>query len=109
MPADADAQPPRQEGSDGAESSAPRRKGLRRGLRNLVASRRQQQDSRPEGEGADAAAAPDADQSAQPRKSRAPRTRKPKEAPAEVAAAEGAAQPEPASAEGQDERRGPRG
>jgi len=109
MPADADAQPPRQDGGDGTEA-APRRKGLRRGLRNLVASRRQQQDGRPEGEAAEAGDA-DAGQPAQPRKSRAPRARKPKESAGEpaVVAAEGAAPAEQAPAEGQGERRGPRG
>ncbi|MGS0621843.1 pseudouridine synthase [Ralstonia sp. VS2407] len=109
MPADADAQPPRQDGGDGTEA-APRRKGLRRGLRNLVASRRQQQDGRPEGEAAEAGGA-DAGQPAQPRKSRAPRVRKPKEAAAEptVVAAESAASAEQAPADSQGERRGPRG
>jgi len=109
MPADADAQPPRQDGGDGTEA-APRRKGLRRGLRNLVASRRQQQDGRPEGEAAEAGDA-DAGQPAQPRKSRAPRARKPKESAGEpaVVAAEGAAPAEQGPAEGQGERRGPRG
>lgn len=109
MPADADAQPPRQDGGDGTEAT-PRRKGLRRGLRNLVASRRQQQDGRPEGEAADAGGA-DAGQPAQPRKTRAPRARKPKEAAGEpaVVAAEGAATAEQAPAENQGERRGPRG
>ena len=109
MPADADAQPPRQEGGDGTES-APRRKGLRRGLRNLVASRRQQQDGRPEGEATDAAGA-DAGPPAQPRKPRAPRVRKPKESTGEqvVVAAEGAAPTEPVAQDGQGERRGPRG
>lgn len=109
MPADTDAQPPRQEGGDGTES-APRRKGLRRGLRNLVASRRQPQDGRPEGEAADAAGA-DAGQPTQPRKPRTPRARKPKEAAGEsaVVAVEGAAPAEQAQAEGQGERRGPRG
>ena len=109
MPADADAQPPRQDGGDGTEAT-PRRKGLRRGLRNLVASRRQQQEGRPEGEVAEAGAA-DAGQAAQPRKSRAPRARKPKEAVGEpaVVAAEGAVPTEQAPAEGQGERRGPRG
>ncbi|WP_439892673.1 23S rRNA pseudouridine(2605) synthase RluB [Ralstonia sp. 25C] len=108
MPADADAQPPRQEGGDGTES-APRRKGLRRGLRNLVASRRQPQEGRPEGESGDAAGA-EAGQPAQARKSRAPRARKPKDAAGEpVVVAEGAAPAEQAPAEGQGERRGPRG
>lgn len=109
MPADADAQPPRQDGGDGTEA-APRRKGLRRGLRNLVASRRPQQDGRPEGEAAEAGRA-DAGQPAQPRKSRAPRARKPKEVAGEpaVVAAEGAAPVEQVPAEGQGERRGPRG
>jgi len=110
MPADADAPTPRQEGGDGADPSAPRRKGLRRGLRNLVASRRQQQDGHPEDDGADAAAA-DAGQPAPPRKPRTPRARKPKEAATAepVTAAEGAAPAEQPAAEGQGERRGPRG
>ncbi len=108
MPADADAQPPRQEGGDGTES-APRRKGLRRGLRNLVASRRQSQDGRPEGEAADAAGA-EAGQPAPARKSRTPRARKPKDVAGEpVVVAEGAAPVEQVPAEGQGERRGPRG
>ena len=108
MPADADAQPPRQEGGDGTES-APRRKGLRRGLRNLVASRRQPQEGRPEGESGDAAGA-EAGQPAQARKSRAPRARKPKDVAGEpVVVAEGAAPAEQTPAEGQGERRGPRG
>lgn len=110
MPADADTPSPRQEGGDGTESTAPRRKGLRRGLRNLVASRRQQQDGRPEGEAVDATAADNA-QPAQPRKSRAPRARKPKEGEAAepVAVVEAVAPAEQAAAEGQGERRGPRG
>lgn len=106
MPADADASPPRQDGGDGTEASAPRRKGLRRGLRNLVASRRQPQDERPEGDAADAG------QAAQPRKTRAPRARKPKEAAAGEQAAVTVESAEPAeqpAAEGQGERRGPRG
>ncbi|KMW48335.1 pseudouridine synthase [Ralstonia insidiosa] len=115
MPADADASAPRQEGAgDGAESSAPRRKGLRRGLRNLVASRRQQQDGRPEGDAPAGEVAADASQPTQPRKSRAPRARKPKEAPASDApvVVEAAAPVEGAPAEGRGdrgERRGPRG
>ncbi|WP_296225354.1 pseudouridine synthase [Ralstonia sp. UBA689] len=109
MPADADASSPRQEGGDGTESTA-RRKGLRRGLRNLVASRRQQQDNRPEGEAVDVAAT-DSGQPAQSRKSRAPRARKPKEAESVEPAAvvEAVAPAEQAAAEGQGERRGPRG
>ena len=115
MPADADASAPRQEGAgDGAESSAPRRKGLRRGLRNLVASRRQQQDGRPEGDAPAGEVAADAGQPAQPRKSRAPRARKPKEAAAGDApvVVEAAAPVEGAPVEGRGdrgERRGPRG
>ncbi|WP_347317108.1 hypothetical protein, partial [Ralstonia pseudosolanacearum] len=51
MSADANAAAPRQDGAgEGEESSAPRRKGLRRGLRNLVAARRQQHEGRAEGE-----------------------------------------------------------
>ncbi|AXV77256.1 MULTISPECIES: 23S rRNA pseudouridine(2605) synthase RluB [Ralstonia solanacearum species complex] len=117
MSADADAAAPRQDGAgDGAESSAPRRKGLRRGLRNLVAARRQQQEGRAEGESVGEGAA-DAGQAAQaPRKARAPRSRKPKEANAAtgeaavVPAAMGApAEGQPSGVEASAERRGPRG
>jgi 23S rRNA pseudouridine2605 synthase len=114
MPHEADASTPRQDG-DGAESQAPRRKGLRRGLRNLVGSRRQSQDGRAEADAATGEpASADASPPAQPRKSRNPRARKPKEgAPAEVQGVQEAAVPaEGASAETQGERgerRGPRG
>jgi 23S rRNA pseudouridine2605 synthase len=114
MPAEADASTPRQDG-EGAESQAPRRKGLRRGLRNLAASRRQPPEGRAEADAtAGEASADAAGQPAQPRKSRAPRPRKPKEGAAgeAQAGAEVAVPAEGASAENQGERgerRGPRG
>ncbi|MEF3059157.1 pseudouridine synthase [Ralstonia solanacearum] len=117
MPADADAAAPRQDGAgDGAESSAPRRKGLRRGLRNLVAARRQQHEGRAEGESGGEGAT-DADQGAQaPRKARAPRNRKPKEAHAATGeaavtaeAVSGSPEASPSAVEASGERRGPRG
>ncbi|KLT21274.1 pseudouridine synthase [Ralstonia solanacearum] len=117
MPADADAAAPRQDGAgDGAESSAPRRKGLRRGLRNLVAARRQQHEGRAEGESGGEGAA-DAGQGAQaPRKARAPRNRKSKEAHAATGeaavtaeAVSASAAESPSAAEAAGERRGPRG
>ncbi|MGC0047691.1 23S rRNA pseudouridylate synthase B, partial [Ralstonia pseudosolanacearum] len=81
MSADANAAAPRQDGAgEGEESSAPRRKGLRRGLRNLVAARRQQHEGRAEGEPAGEGAASAGEGAQAPRKARAPRSRKPKEA-----------------------------
>ncbi len=117
MSADADAAAPRQDGAgDGAESSAPRRKGLRRGLRNLVAARRQQHEGRAEGESAGEGAADAGQGTPAPRKARAPRSRKPKEASAAageaavIAEAMGApAEGQPPAAEAAAERRGPRG
>ncbi|MCD9229098.1 pseudouridine synthase [Ralstonia pseudosolanacearum] len=117
MSADANAAAPRQDGAgEGEESSAPRRKGLRRGLRNLVAARRQQHEGRAEGEPAGEGAASAGEGAQAPRKARAPRSRKPKEANA--AAGEVVAIPEamslsaegrPSAAEASAERRGARG
>ncbi|UCF21991.1 MAG: pseudouridine synthase [Ralstonia sp.] len=112
LPDSIDTHTPANGAGDGAESSAPRRKGLRRGLRNLVASRRQPQD-RPEGESVSADSAEPA-AGEPPRKSRTPRTRKPKDAAQGEAAVAVEANPAPAEgqaaqAEGQGERRGPRG